>query len=569
MAEKKGGNIMAIYHFSAQIISRGKGQSAVAAASYRSGDKLVDERTGEIKNYHREVKPEGMILAPKNAPDWVYDRQKLWNEVERVEKRKNSQLAREINIALPKELSNDQQKELVTNYIKEQFVDKGMIADVCIHRDDSNNPHAHVMLTTREISPEGFTVKNRDWNNRELINTWREGWANSVNYALEREGIQEKVSHLSHEKRGLDYLPTVHLGHVVNAMEKRGVRTEKGDHNRDVVAYNELKKSIGQLEKDRTQLQRQFAKEVNSDKFNQSFTEEERKWITEATKYLKAKFSLSLVDKRLEQLEAWAKRIQNNKQFMQWKSETIEQAKHSYSSIDYWEKQIEIREKALSNIRWMNPLKYKENKLQAENLEKQIQSMKESIKSEQSKLEYPKSKLNFDTYEQLQEIEKTFKIEVEKANNQNRSAIRSNAQEREVLQNARNAYKSAYIRFTAEKYPNMPEMAYIDFQTARNIAKVSQHFGHVDDFAKLNQVTKANIEKANQYVEFFKTKGSSTDKKEVEKLLPQLDQLKQVQSLLDSIIQGMQQAQQRQQREGERERNERTKKKSRSRGLER
>ena len=151
---------MAIYHFSVQIISRGKGQSAVAAAAYRSGDRLMDERTGEEKYYLREVEPETMILAPSHFPEWVHDRKCLWNEVEKIEKNKNSQLAREINIALPVELSNGQQRELIRDYVQEQFVNRGMVADIAIHRDDQSNPHAHIMLTIRPFNEAG------EWGNK-------------------------------------------------------------------------------------------------------------------------------------------------------------------------------------------------------------------------------------------------------------------------------------------------------------------------------------------------------------------------------------------------------------------
>ncbi|XQY91683.1 MobQ family relaxase [Metabacillus sp. HB246100] len=165
---------MAIYHLSAQVISRSKGQSSVAAAAYRSGDRLIDQRTGEIKKYVREIQPETMILAPSHSPEWVYDRDRLWNEVEAVEKRKDAQLARENNIALPVELLSKHQEELIKNYVQEQFVSKGMIADIAIHLDDPDNPHAHIMLTTRSVSENGFGPKNRDWNNKELLNEWRE-----------------------------------------------------------------------------------------------------------------------------------------------------------------------------------------------------------------------------------------------------------------------------------------------------------------------------------------------------------------------------------------------------------
>ena len=115
---------MAIYHFSAQMISRSKGQSAVAAAAYRSGERLKDERTNERKFYKREVKPETMILAPSQAPEWVQDRNRLWNEVEASETRKNSQVAREINIALPRELSKPEQVELIRGYVQKNLSSK-------------------------------------------------------------------------------------------------------------------------------------------------------------------------------------------------------------------------------------------------------------------------------------------------------------------------------------------------------------------------------------------------------------------------------------------------------------
>ncbi|PEM60355.1 hypothetical protein CN613_28130, partial [Bacillus pseudomycoides] len=120
--------------------------------------------TGEIKFYHRGVEPVAFVLAPENAPEWVYDRQVLWNEVEKSEKRSDSQLAREINVALPKELNYEQQEELVKEFVQDNFVNHGMVADVAIHRDDENNPHFHVMLTMRYIDENGFGKKAREWN---------------------------------------------------------------------------------------------------------------------------------------------------------------------------------------------------------------------------------------------------------------------------------------------------------------------------------------------------------------------------------------------------------------------
>jgi len=258
---------MAIYHFSAQVISRSKGQSSVASASYRSGDRLTDERTGETKYYAREAKPDTMILAPSNAPSWVQDRNRLWNEVEKKETRKNSQVAREINIALPRELSNDQQKELITNFTKQQFVDKGMVADVAIHRDDKENPHAHIMLTTREISEEGFTTKNRDWNDKALLTQWREQWADHANKSLEREGIQERITHESHEKRGLELLPSVHLGHVAHSMEKKGIESDRGNINRDRQEFNRIVVDLQKYREEKERLQEKEQARLKQESF--------------------------------------------------------------------------------------------------------------------------------------------------------------------------------------------------------------------------------------------------------------------------------------------------------------
>jgi hypothetical protein len=164
---------MAIFHLSVSVISRGKGQSAIASAAYRSGDRLVDEQTGESKFYKRSVHPETFIMTPTVAPTWAHDRQRLWNAVEESETRKNSRLAREFNVALPQELSETDQRKLLKDYVQHEFVDQGMIADVAIHRDHPENPHAHVMLTTREISEDGFTNKNRDWNQKEQLTVAR------------------------------------------------------------------------------------------------------------------------------------------------------------------------------------------------------------------------------------------------------------------------------------------------------------------------------------------------------------------------------------------------------------
>jgi hypothetical protein len=188
------------------MISRSQGRSATAAAAYRVAERIEDRRTGLVFDYAaRGGVDHTEILAPDHAPDWVYDRSELWNRVEESETRKNSQVAREVRVALPDELTHTQRLELVREFVRGQFVDRGMVADIALHapgrEGDERNHHAHILLTTREIDAEGsvpgggFTTKNRDWNKVEVLEGWREAWARDSNAALERAGIEDRVDH--------------------------------------------------------------------------------------------------------------------------------------------------------------------------------------------------------------------------------------------------------------------------------------------------------------------------------------------------------------------------------------
>jgi len=201
---------MALYRFSVDIISRKHGRSAVAAAAYRAGEKLYSVRDGKTFSFsnpervrHRE------ILAPAGAAAWVFDREQLWNTVERSEKRRDSQLAREVQLALPIELDADAQLALVREFIQDEFVARGMVADFAIHRDKDENPqpHVHVMLTTRNLGPHGFRNKNTNWNSPRLLKHWREAWEHYVNRALAKAGRPERVDHRSYADRGIDLIP--------------------------------------------------------------------------------------------------------------------------------------------------------------------------------------------------------------------------------------------------------------------------------------------------------------------------------------------------------------------------
>lgn len=203
---------MAIYHFHAQTIGRVSGKSSTAAAAYRSGSCIEDSRTGEVHDYTRKGDViESTILLPEGAPKTFLDRAILWNAVELSEKRKDAQTAREINISLPRELSDAENWQLAKDFVQREFVDKGMIADVAFHRGhggvDEAQPHMHVMLTTRTVGPAGFGQKAREWNRKELLLAWRERWAETCNERLAELGFDMRIDHRTLEAQGINLEP--------------------------------------------------------------------------------------------------------------------------------------------------------------------------------------------------------------------------------------------------------------------------------------------------------------------------------------------------------------------------
>ena len=217
---------MAIFHLSAQMIGRSAGRSSVAAAAYRHGGRLVDERTGLVHDYTDKAGvTEVVVLAPANAPEWVHSAE-LWQRVEARETRKNSQTAREINIALPVELNPEQRRALMIDYCQSQFVSLGMVADVSFHDDNPENPHAHIMLTTRQIGPDGFGQKVRGWNGPEALGLWREQWQAHANTALEGAGLDVRIDHRTLAAQQADALAR---GEELEAMElNRGPQVHEG-----------------------------------------------------------------------------------------------------------------------------------------------------------------------------------------------------------------------------------------------------------------------------------------------------------------------------------------------------
>ncbi|MGC0966839.1 MobQ family relaxase [Pantoea agglomerans] len=190
---------MAIFHLDFKIVKRSEGKSSVAKAAYHARCRITDERTGDTYDYSRRNDLYGhFILAPVNTPQHILkDSTALWNEVERVERQNNGQTARYFDVAIPAELNNDDKKKLVLEYCQKNFVDKGMIADIAFHDLDSDNPHAHVMLTLKTIGPEGFGKKERSWNDRKMSVLWRESWASIANSYLAAAGSSEHIDHRS------------------------------------------------------------------------------------------------------------------------------------------------------------------------------------------------------------------------------------------------------------------------------------------------------------------------------------------------------------------------------------
>ena len=240
-----------IYHLHVKIIGRSSGRSAVGSAAYRSGEKLrsVDAaayRSGEDLGNDTEIthdytRKKGVvhkeIILPDNAPQEYKDRQTLWNAVETRERRHDARLAREIEVTLQKEFDLQENIALLREYARENFVDMGMIVDFAVHNNDGN-PHAHIMLTTRHVAPDGFGGKNRDWDKDAELVKWRENWAEVNNRKFAERGLAERIDHRTLRVQGIDREPTIHLGHEAAALERKGIKTEKGDYTREIKQRN-------------------------------------------------------------------------------------------------------------------------------------------------------------------------------------------------------------------------------------------------------------------------------------------------------------------------------------------
>jgi ATP-dependent exoDNAse (exonuclease V) alpha subunit len=270
--------LMPNYHLRINIISRGNGASAVCKAAYRAAEMLTSEYDGRTHDYTRK---QGIIhkeiLLPENAPPEYKNRSVLWNAVEQAEKQINAQLAREIEISLPRELTKEQNIALARKFADEVFVKAGMCADICIHDKNDGNPHAHIMLTMRPFNKDGTwgakskkeyildkngekiilksgayktrKINTIDWNDQDKAEYWRKQWADYQNAALAEVNEKARVDHRSYARQGIEQIPTVHLGAAAHT-ERKGIRTEQGDRNRRIENWNrELRQIRARIKK--------------------------------------------------------------------------------------------------------------------------------------------------------------------------------------------------------------------------------------------------------------------------------------------------------------------------------
>ena len=291
---------IALYHFHVTQIKRSTGQSAIASAAYRSGEKLHSEYYGEDSDY---TKKGGVIcseiLLPPHAPPSFSDRETLWNEVEKAERGKKAQLAYSFDIALQNEFSIQENIELARQFLLEQFVSRGMVVDFAVHSPDKedggiSNPHFHVMCPIRPLDEHGRwgnkqrreylldengerirdeagnyvfnAVPTTDWGNPETLEHWRQAWADLCNQKFAEKELDCRIDHRSYERQGIDQVPTVHEGVTVRAMEAKGIRTDKGDMNRWIRRINSMRKNIASMLKELFAAIREINRELKAQK---------------------------------------------------------------------------------------------------------------------------------------------------------------------------------------------------------------------------------------------------------------------------------------------------------------
>ncbi len=411
------------FHFSVNIISRGKGKSAVASAAYISGEKIKNEWDGVTHDY---TKKQGVIskeiFLPDHAPEEYKDRKTLWNSVELFEKNSNAQLARNFIISLPKELSIEENKKMIEEYVQNNFVKEGMIVDLAIHdesREGNQNIHAHIMTIVRPINEDGTwgqkskkeyildekgeKILNKNgkpktrkielttWNDKGNVEKWRENFSDLCNEYLVKNKIEKRVDHRSFKRQGIKQIPTIHLGASASAMERKGIRTEKGDINREIKKQNELLKNIGNEIKKITSWLAGF-----KDKLKESY----REYKDQSKKQIENESGLFNL---YEYLSFYQEMQENNRaglSFYGKRNKAIYDLKRYASGINYLRenkiKTISDLQGHINNIRSKNSEIYKtikENSQKIENLNKCLAYAKTVRKTKATYQEYESKKI--------------------------------------------------------------------------------------------------------------------------------------------------------------------------------
>ena len=384
-------------------IKRSAGQSAIAAAAYRAGERLYSNYYGEYSDYTRKggvIHSE--IILPPHAPSEYQDRATLWNAVEHAERHKKAQLAYSFDIALQNELTMDENIGLAREFVQRCFVGKGMVADIAIHQPDKGdggipNPHFHVLTTMRPINPDGTwgqkqkreylvdkngdpvldsngkpkfnAVATTDWHTPETLEVWRKARCDMVNEAFERKGLNERIDHRSYERQGLDLIPTIHEGPTVRQMEASGIKTDKGELNRWIMATNRMIRDVTkkikslfswlaevreELSKPQTpnlvELLTDYYVKRSSGAYSQKGKVGNLKRMTEVINYLRDNHLLT-VDELQSRLSALDASFETLKGSMRAKSKRMEQLRELIRSAEIYHRLNPIHDE-LNSFKW-------------------------------------------------------------------------------------------------------------------------------------------------------------------------------------------------------------------------
>lgn len=422
------------YHFDVGV-SNSSTQSAVAMASYRSGEKLYSLKDGETKSYRKRfVEPESFILKPDNAPKWTLERETLWNEVEEFEDRSNARLSRNVLVALPNELTHEQQREIVEEYIQNNFVDKGMVADTSIHRDDENNPHAHIMLTVRSFDENGDwekrkskrvpkldeegnqiynskgwretrSVKINDWDDNKTLLQWRKNWAEHLNEKSREFESEKMYSHETFEQQGKREKAQIRLTReeyqfeekLKKDSEKKGKKYEPSTYyakkNEEIKQYNQSLSNVIHLEdyKTKEDYNELFNRIRKDHPYDANKIESTRKMVDRAKGYVDYSIAKnlynefhSLTNKWKQKLERDGNKLNSKKDFYKYLFNNYNVNNHNIEkygySIDNFKQEMNEELKELNN----EQTKFEEEKAKFQDLRK----------ASETALEYQENLLN-------------------------------------------------------------------------------------------------------------------------------------------------------------------------------